>query len=92
MDISNIQNLLKNNEIKWSVHCLERMQERNISILDVHSCITTGEIIEDYPDDYPYPSCLVFGYAVSQKILHVVVGSDGHMLYIILVGKGLWMI
>lgn len=45
MDISNIQNLLKNNEIKWSVHCLERMQERNISILDVHSCITTGEII-----------------------------------------------
>lgn len=37
-----------------------------------------GEIIEDYPDDYPYPSCLVFGYAERERILHVVVSiSDG---------------
>ena len=35
-----------------------------------------GEIIEDYPDDFPHPSCLVFGYAVNNKIIHVVVSMD----------------
>ena len=42
-----------------------------------------GEIIEDYPDDFPHPSCLVFGYAVNNKVIHVVVGNDGEYIYII---------
>ena len=53
---------------------LERMQERDISIADVKSCLQTGEVIEDYPDDYPHPSCLIFGRTEDDKILHIVVG------------------
>ncbi len=34
------------------------MQEREISRKDVISCINNGKIIEDYPDDFPSPSCL----------------------------------
>lgn len=59
------------------------MQERDITIDDVSKCIMSGEIIENYPDDFPYPSCLIFGYNISDKILHTVVGSDGELLYII---------
>ena len=59
------------------------MQERDISRTDVKSCLLKGEIIEDYPDDFPYPSCLVFGYAENNKIIHVVVGNDGEYIYII---------
>lgn len=83
MDIEAIRCLYKKDKIKWSSHCLERMQERDISIKDIGSCITTGEIIEDYPDDFPYPSCLIFGHSVQRKTLHTVVGSDTEMLYII---------
>ena len=61
------------------------MQERDISIDDVGNCIISGEIIEDYPSDYPYPSCLIFGYSINEKILHVVVASDMKMLYIVTV-------
>ncbi|MCM1160972.1 MAG: DUF4258 domain-containing protein [Roseburia sp.] len=43
----------------------------------------SGEIIEDYPDDFPHPSCLIFGYTINRKILHTVVGSDSEYLYII---------
>lgn len=64
-------------------HCLERMGERDISRADVKHCILEGEIIEDYPDDYPHPSCLIFGYAVNEKVLHVVAGSDNENIYII---------
>jgi hypothetical protein len=59
------------------------MQERDISIEDVISCIRSGEIIEDYPDDFPNPSCLIFGNDVNGEVLHVVVGSDEEVLYII---------
>lgn len=85
MNIEMINNLYENSKIKWSAHCLERMQERDISIDDVGNCIKSGEIIEDYPDDYPNPSCLIFGYTIKNCILHVVVGTDGTTLYIITV-------
>lgn len=83
MEIETIQNLYKNAKLKWSKHCLERMQERDISIDDVKNCIQTGEIIENYPNDFPHPSCLIFGYTINQKILHTIVGSDGETLFFI---------
>ena len=70
-------------KIKWSVHCFERMQELDISRADVKNCILNGEIIEDYPNDFPYPSCLIFGYTIKEKVIHVVAGSDGEYVYII---------
>ena len=38
-----------------------------------------GEIIEDYPDDYPFPSCLMLG----ANHLHVVCGVGAGILWII---------
>ena len=83
MHIDEMRNLCRQTKIKWSSHCLERMQERDISRQDVINCLCNGEMIEDYPDDFPHPSCLVFGYTVNHKIIHVVVGSDGECVYII---------
>ena len=34
-----------------------------------------GEVIEDYPDDTPYPSCLMLGSRESRPI-HLVVAHD----------------
>ena len=84
MQLKDIQQLYIKHKIKWSTHCLARMQERDISIDDVDNCIKSGEIIEDYPNDFPHPSCLVFGYTVNNNVLHVV-GSDNEYVYIITV-------
>ena len=43
----------------------------------------SGEIIEEYPEDYPYPSCLVFGYTLQNRTLHVVVGIGETKLWLI---------
>ena len=85
MDIKQLQTLYNasDSNIKWAKHCLERMQERDISINDVESCLQTGEIIEEYPDDFPHPSCLIFGHTKENRILHIVIGSDGINLYFI---------
>ena len=47
-------------------------RQRGIKIKDIRHAIMTGEIIEQYPDDYPFPSCLIFGYSVDNRIIHVV--------------------
>lgn len=83
MDIEVLKKLVQDNKIKWSVHCLERMGERDISRTDVKNCICNGDIIEDYPKDFPHPSCLVFGYTVDNRILHVVAGTNRRELFII---------
>ncbi len=85
MDIKQLQSLYNasGSNIKWAKHCLERMQERDISINDVESCLQTGEIIEEYPDDFPHPSCLIFGYTKENKVLHLVVGSNGDTIFFI---------
>lgn len=76
MNIQKIQDYCIQSKMKWYKHALERMQERDISRQDVKNCIMQGEIIEDYPDDFPHPSCLIFGWTMDQKVIHVVVSLD----------------
>ena len=85
MDIKQLQSLYNasGSNIKWAKHCLERMQERDISINDVESCLHTGEIIEALLHDFPHPSCLIFGYTEENKVLHIVVGSNGDTIFFI---------
>ena len=83
MQIDELKKYISENAIRWSAHCLERMQERDISRADVKKCVLEGEIIEDYPDDFPNPSCLIFGYNVNGRILHIVAGCDNINIYII---------
>lgn len=49
---------------------------------EVLNAILSGKVIEDYPDDFPLPSCLVLGFQDS-KPLHVVVAlSDSEIVII----------
>lgn len=83
MVIEQIQRYCKERRIGWSIHAAEMMMKRGISRLDVLNCLENGEIIEDYPNSFPYPSCLVFGFSVSGKIIHTVVGMKEDMLMVI---------
>ena len=47
--------------IVFRVHALQRMFERRITAEDVRSILETGEMVEHYSDDTPYPSRLVLG-------------------------------
>ena len=46
---------VENVHIEWQRHALERMMEREISRDIVKKVLSSGEIIEDYPDDKPTP-------------------------------------
>jgi len=45
----------------------------------------SGEVIEKYPDDEPFPSCLVYGRTVNGKPLHVVCAVPKHIDILIII-------
>lgn len=49
--------------------------ERRISRESVRTALLDGEIIEEYPDDKPYPGALFLGW-VRGNPLHVVAAFD----------------
>ena len=69
--------------LQWTNHVFVRLMQRNISTNDVEYAIMNGEIIETYPYDYPYPSCLVLCVEVRGEPLHVVCGFAPDRLWII---------
>lgn len=51
------------------------MFQRRISEEDVKQVLATGEIIESYPNDIPYPSKLLLGWR-GNRPLHIVAADN----------------
>lgn len=83
IEIDALRILCSKGNIKWSVHSLKRMRERSISSLDYKNSIMTGEIIEQYPNDRPLPSCLILGNNLADAKLHNVSATDNDYIYAI---------
>lgn len=81
--ISDLQKICLPENIVITIHAAKRLEQRGIFLRDIINCVTNGEIIEQYPDDYPYPSCLILGNRDTQKPLHTVIGTDGNQLWIV---------
>lgn len=64
-------------------HCHVRLEKRGILISEVEYAIMHGEIIESYPDDFPFPSCLILCILQNNKPLHVVCSVGDGFLYLI---------
>ena len=82
MDIEQIKLIVDEGKIKWRGHMLSRMQQRGIKINDVIQAIKSGEIIEFYSDDYPFPSCLILGSSKGKSI-HVVCAIGEEVVWMI---------
>ena len=76
-NMNDIKEALKKDNIQWSGHILTRMQQRGIKIKDIINCLSNGEIIEYYEDDYPYPSCLILGSGTEDQGIHIVCALEG---------------
>lgn len=71
----NIANMTEQFTIKYRVHAIKRMFERNISDEDVLYILSNGQVIQEYPDDNPYPSKLMV-CKIKERFVHVVVAEN----------------
>lgn len=61
----------------YRVHARQSMFTRFISDECVEHIIHHGEIIEDYPQAFPFPARLFLGWCGSRPV-HVVAAEDSH--------------
>lgn len=81
--IEDVKELCEKNLLRWTNHVIVRLLQRNIRFDDVVCALKNGEIIEQYPSDYPYPSCLILGATVNNSRIHVVCGVGNNELWLI---------
>jgi hypothetical protein len=83
-DIEAFRFAVRRGRIEWHSHALERMVQRGILRTEVKEVLLRGEIIEEYPKDYPLPSALFLGRPKGQP-LHAVAAfnMENGMVFII---------
>jgi hypothetical protein len=77
--LKKIQECFRLGRIIYTKHAKDEMETDEfgeIHIQDIDEAIMNGNIIETYPDDEPYPSCLVYGRTLQGRPLHVVCACD----------------
>lgn len=81
--LDELRKLCKDETIQFTDHARLRCQERGLKYSDLKAAVLNGEIIEQYPTDYPFPSCLVLGASIAGHHIHVVCGIGGGLLWLI---------
>jgi hypothetical protein len=72
MKIANIIDAIQAKRIRITDHADEEAESDQLTFDEVYFSVISGEIIEDYPDDKPYPSCLIYGQNFSGDPVHSV--------------------
>ena len=81
--INQLQEYYKSDKVFVTAHASERFRQRGIKARDIRNAVMFGEIIEQYPKDFPFPSCLVLGKDLNGKIIHVCMSDEGNSSRII---------
>lgn len=73
MDYADIRRALR--DCRFTEHARREMEGEPLGIIntaEVLQALAGGEIIEEYPNDRPYASCLILGRTRAGRPLHVV--------------------
>lgn len=83
--IDRIHELATLNRMAFKKHTVLRMYQRQITEQEAKEALVHSKIIEEYPTDYPLPSCLVLGFTRFSRPIHavVVIDEEEPMLWVI---------
>lgn len=72
MDIADIIKAIQANRVNITQHARKEAKEDNLLLDEIFDSTQNGEVIEDYPTDTPYPSCLIYGQNQDGHPVHSV--------------------
>jgi hypothetical protein len=73
--LEKIQECMKLERMFYSEHARDEMELEEFGEIreeEVFEAVTRGKIIEDYPEDEPYSSCLIYGRTLNNRPIHAV--------------------
>ena len=86
--LKEIQDCFRAERLYYTKHARDEMEDEEFGEIkdeDVFDSVVAGKMIEVYPDDEPYPSCLIYGKTSEDRPLHVLCAysNDDNMVIII---------
>jgi hypothetical protein len=72
MNMTDIIGAIQANRVRISDHADEEAEADKLTYEEIYFSVLHGEIIEDYPTDKPYPSCLIYGQTFRGDPVHSV--------------------
>lgn len=69
--IEEIRAKFTRDEFEFSKHATDQSILREIRVQEMREAVSAGEIIEDYPDDKYGPSCLILGFTLANRPIHL---------------------
>jgi hypothetical protein len=76
MRIDDLKKAIRAGKVRITDHADEEATADRLTLDEIYSSVLEGEIIETYPTDRPYPSCLVFGRTPKGDPVHSVWGYN----------------
>jgi len=85
MEINPLIQAIKSQRVRITDHADEEAHADALVLADIFSSVSQGEIIETYPTDRPYPSCLVYGNSGRQDPIHSVWAYNSETQWAVLI-------
>lgn len=79
--LEKIQHCFEHDKVLYSRHAKFEMEDEKFGIIfdnDIDHAIADGVIIEEYPEDKPFPSVLILGETAVCRPIHLVCAYDGN--------------
>jgi len=71
MEIENIVNAIRNSRLRITDHADEEAFDDNLAYEEIYFSVIHGKVIENYPNDKPYPSCLILLRNLNKFLLYI---------------------
>ena len=85
MNLREIVDVIRGGRSLTTDHAYEEARSDGLAFGDIYFSTEHGEIIEEYPVDKSYPSCLVFGKSTRGNPIHSVWAYDEESRWAVLV-------
>jgi len=73
--VKKIRECFESNSVFYTAHAKYEMENESFGQIvdrEVYEAICSGEVIEEYPEDKPYPGVLILGRTKVTRPLHIV--------------------
>lgn len=85
MDLMNIVTAIRDGRINITRHASKAANDDGLGLQDILLSLTTGSVINHYPEDKPYPSCLILSWVDAATPIHSVWAYNAGMRSAVLI-------
>ncbi|MBS1249697.1 MAG: hypothetical protein MAG431_01278 [Chloroflexi bacterium] len=72
MYLVHIINAIQTERVNITQHARREARNDDLTLDEIFFSTLKGEVIENYPTDTPYPSCLIYGKTIKHEPVHTV--------------------